>query len=142
MVFGSEVIVARQWLCLAILACLLIGCGKTEPPRSGGRTASYWVEVLRKPDPDVTLRRKGAAKLGSLILLDDSALPALLGALKDADAGVRSAAALSLGVYSGPRAKEVMPALGEVRQQDPIAAVREAAAKAMERLTKSPPKTG
>ena len=35
-----------------------------------------------------------------------------------------------------------MPALAEVQQQDPDAAVREAAAKAMEWLTKGPPKPG
>ncbi len=130
---------ARRWLCLAILAFTLIGCGKAEPPRAGGRTASYWAEVLRKPDPDVELRRKAAAKLGSLILMDNSALPALLVALKDADPGVRSAAARSLGVYSGRRAKEVLPALGEVRQQDPVDEVRAAAAKAVGRLTSSSP---
>jgi HEAT repeat protein len=121
---------------LAIAVCLLVGCGKTNPPTSGGRTASYWVEVLQQPDPDVELRRKAAAKLGSLLLLDKAVMPALLGALKDADAEVRLAAIRSLTVYSGSRAKEVMPGLTEVQEKDADAVVRKAAAKALEKLTK------
>ena len=94
---------------LAIVVCLLVGCGKTYPPTSGGRTASYWVEILQQPDTDVELRRRAADKLGSLILKDNAVMPALLGALKDADAEVRLAAIRSLTVYSGPRANEVLP---------------------------------
>jgi HEAT repeat protein len=117
-------------------AVALSGCHKREPLTSGGRTASYWAEVLQRPDPDVGLRRKAAVKLGPLTLLDKAALPALLRALKDDDAEVRMAAARSLGVYSGSKAAEVVPALRELDgDKDPK--VREAAAKAIASLSPS-----
>lgn len=123
----------KPFVCLAILVLLVSGCRK-EPMTSGGRTASYWAEVLQKPDPDVTLRRMAALKLGPLALLDKTALPALLVALKDQDAQVRTAAARSLGIYSGPKGPEVLPALRELEgDQDPQ--VRAAVAKALERLS-------
>ena len=96
---------ARRWVWVLLLTCLLGGCGKTEPPRSGGRTASYWVEVLQQPDPDVELRRKAALKLGPLVLKDNVVMPALLVALKDPDSQVRSAALRSLSIYSGSQGK-------------------------------------
>ncbi len=130
----------RRWVWVAILTCFIGGCGKTEPPRSGGRTASYWVEVLQQPDPDVELRRKAALKLGPLVLKDNAVIPALLAALKDTDSQVRSAALRSLSIYSGGRGKEVLPAVSEVQQQDPDPNVREAAAKAVNWLTNGPPK--
>ena len=118
-----------------VAALLLTGCGKTYPPTSGGRTASYWAEVLRQPD--VELRRKAAVKLGVLVLKDKAALPALMDALRDSDPEVRSGAARSLGVYTGPRGREVLPALRELEQRDADASVREAAGEAIKRLTQS-----
>ena len=57
-----------------LLVCLIAtGCKKDEPPRSGGRTASYWAETLQKTDngmDNVEERRKAATKLGPLILTD------------------------------------------------------------------------
>jgi len=88
-----KAIVVRHLPWVAILALTVVGCSKSLPPQSGGRTASYWAEVLQQPDPDVELRRKAATKLGTLILMDPVAMPALLQALKDSDADVRSNAA-------------------------------------------------
>jgi HEAT repeat protein len=121
-------------------ALVLVGCGKTHTPTSGGRTASYWAEVLQKEE--VELRRKAAAKLGPLILIDKAALPALLSAIKDSDAEVRSATARSLGIYTGSRAGEVLPALREMAKQDADTTVREAATKAIERLSNPQAKGG
>src|SRR5271163_2700313 len=84
-------VVAKHLVWAAVLICVFAGC-KKEPPRSGGRTAGYWAEVLQKPD-DVEERRKAATKLGPLILTDPASLPALLGAVKDPDPGVRAAVA-------------------------------------------------
>jgi HEAT repeat protein len=122
---------AKRLTGVALLAFLVAGC-HSEPPRSGGRTASYWAEVLQQPN--VELRRKAATKLGPLAQLDDAVIPALLGALKDADPAVRSSAARSLGIYSGPKGPEVLPALNEVQEHDADRSVRQAAAKAIEHL--------
>jgi HEAT repeat protein len=126
---------ANGWIVLAFLLCVCAGCAKQDPLTSGGRTASYWAEVLQTPNPDVELRRKAATKLGPLLQLDDAAVPALLQALHDKDSTVRSLAARGLGIYSGPRGEEVLPALLEVSKQDRDKKVREAAAKAVEKLS-------
>jgi HEAT repeat protein len=60
----------------------------------------------------------------------------LIGALKDADAGVRCEAILALLKY-GPAAKEVIPPLTEVQEKDHDAKVRAYAAKALEKLKES-----
>lgn len=109
------------------------GCSKKELPRSGGRTAGYWAKVLRD-EPKADLRVKAATKIGPLVLIDKDAFPALLLALKDGNAAVRLAAARSLGIYSGPKSGEALPALREVREHDPDKRVREAAGKAVEDL--------
>jgi HEAT repeat protein len=126
---------AKRLICLAWLALLAAGCSP-EPPRSGGRTASAWAKALQ--EPNVEMRRKAAIKLGPLAQLDDAAIPALLGALKDADPEVRTSAARSLGIYAGPKGSEVLPALSEVQQNDADRNVRQAAAKAIEHLKSSP----
>jgi HEAT repeat protein len=120
---------------MAGVVLALTGCGKTHPPQSGSRTATYWADALQQPD--VEMRRKAAEKLGPLVLIDKAALPALAGALKDQDAEVRAAAVRSLGVYTGARGQEFLPALREMEQQDSDPNVREAAAKAVKRLSKS-----
>jgi HEAT repeat protein len=121
----------RRSLYLLLALFVLAGCS-ADPPRSGGRTAGYWAEVLQQPD--VELRRKAATKLGPLVLIDNAALPALLGALKDADAAVRKNAARSLGIYSGPKGPEVLPALRELQQNDRDADVRKVAGEAIVKL--------
>jgi hypothetical protein len=128
-----EEIMVRRVAWAAVLVMVASGCGKAPPPQSGGRTAGYWAEVLGQPD--VPLRRKAATKLGSLVLIDPVAMPALVEALKDSDAEVRANAARSLGVYSGARGGEVLPALRELHERDPDAKVRQAAAKAIEKLS-------
>src|SRR5579862_4100340 len=99
---------SKYVLAIIFLALPCAGCGKKDPITSGGRTASFWAEALQKPD--VEMRRNAVTKLGPLILIDEAALPALLEALTDKDAQVRSRAAWCLGVYSGPKAQEVLPA--------------------------------
>jgi HEAT repeat protein len=126
--------IAKRLLFVTLLALSIAGCGAKEVFTSGGRTASYWADVLVKPDPDVKLRRKAVTKLGPLSLLAPEAIPGLLAALKDADPGVRMGAARALGIYSGPKAGEVVPALSEVQHHDPNKKVREAAARAVKRL--------
>jgi HEAT repeat protein len=128
---GFGAVMPKRLVWLALLLALTGGC-KKDPPQSGGRTAEFWAQVLQ--EPDVEQRRKAATKLGPLILTDPAALPALLVAVKDADAGVRAAAAWSLGIYSGPKSSEVLPVLQEL-EKDKEAKVRAAATQAIKDLS-------
>jgi HEAT repeat protein len=124
----------KRSICAMFVALLLFGCGEAVPTTSGGKTAGVWADMLQKSD--VEMRRKAAMKLGPLLQLDPVAIPALVGALKDTDPTVRLNAARSLGIYSGPKAPEVLPALRELRQKEVDAKVRDAAAKAIASLEK------
>jgi HEAT repeat protein len=121
-------VMAKHFAWPTLLVCLLTGC-KKEVPRAGGRTATYWANVLKESD-DVEQRRKAGTKLGPLILTDPASLPALVGAFKDSDPGVRAAIARSLGIYSGPKAPEVLPTLHEL-EHDSEEEVRSAAIQAI-----------
>jgi len=126
----------KRWLLLAVsllLISVFTSCSKKDLPRSGGRTAGYWAQVLRD-EPKAELRVKAATKLGPLVLIDNDAFPALLLALKDKDTAVRQAAVRSLGIYSGPKAGEVLPELRDVQEHDQTKSVREAATTAIENL--------
>jgi HEAT repeat protein len=125
---------AKRFAFLMLMTLAGFGCSKKEPPRSGGRTAAYWAKVLHE-DPDTELRVKAAVKLGPLMLIDNASLPAVVFALKDKDAGVRAAAARSLGVFAGPRAGEVLPSLQDLQEHEADGKVRDEAAKAIENLT-------
>jgi HEAT repeat protein len=112
---------------LVILLIALSGCGSAHPTMAGGK----WAEVLR--DPDAKVRKKAAFTLGNIGPTDPAVLPALIGALKDADAGVRCEVILALLKY-GSDATGAISALTEVQQKDRDAKVRSYAAKALEKL--------
>jgi HEAT repeat protein len=114
-------------------AAAFTGCGSKPTYTSGGRTASYWAKVLK--ESDVEMRRKAALKIGPLMAIDETALPAAVGALKDVDTKVRLSAIRSLKIYSGAKASQAVPALRDVQENDKDREVREAAAKAVEALT-------
>ena len=115
----------------AILVISLGGCTTTPTPDSGARVR-HWIETLRQPD--AKQRKQAAFKLGNLGLTDPTTVvPALIGALKDEDAAVRSEAILAL-LKCGPAGKDALPALGEVRRKDSDAQVRSYAAKALAKI--------
>ena len=60
---------------------------------------------------------------------------ASLGALKDPDRYVRAGAVHSLGIYSGPKAKDVLPALRNLQQSEADPKVRETLKIALEKLS-------
>jgi HEAT repeat protein len=117
---------------LVPLALAVAGCSAKpdEPLRAGGHTVAHWLDELKKPDPKA--RKKAVKELGHVGRADPDAIPAVTGALRDADAGVRAEAALAL-LNLGPDAAEAAPALSEAtRDKDPK--VREFAAKALDRV--------
>lgn len=117
---------------IVVLSVALAGCArKSGPVTAGGRPAAEWAANLSSPDPAV--RKKAARELGHIGAADKAAVPALVGALKDKDAGVREAAVLAL-LAIGPPAVDAAPALTEVRDRDPIPKVRQQAGKAVERV--------
>jgi HEAT repeat protein len=121
---------------LAVLpAALAAGCGPARPTLAGGKPVDHWVQALR--DADARVRRNAAFKLGNVGSCDPAALPALLGALHDPDAGVRCQAILAL-VKFGPEAREAAPALARLQRHDPSARVRTYAGKALARLRDEP----
>jgi len=113
-------------LLIAILIALC-GCAKEQPQMAGVK----WADALQNHDPKV--RQKAAFTLGNIGSSNPAVLPALIGALKDADAGVRYEAILALLKY-GPGAREAVPALTELRDQDREAKVRAAATAALKKI--------
>ena len=76
-----------------VLAGLAAGCNRAQPTLAGGKPVTHWTTAIRDPDPKV--RKEAAAKLGNVGPADPSALPALMGALKDPAAMVRRAFSMS-----------------------------------------------
>jgi HEAT repeat protein len=110
-----------------MLLIFLSGCSSAQPTMAG----SKWANALRAPDARV--RRTAAFTLGNIGPSDPAVLPALLGALKDADAAVRCEAILALLKY-GPGAEEAISELSQLRSKDRDAKVRAYAARALEKL--------
>ena len=114
-----------------VLVFSLCGCTTTPTPDSGARVR-HWIDTLRQPD--AKQRKQAAFKLGNLGLTDPATVvPALIGALKDADAAVRSEAILAL-LKCGPAARDALPELREVQRTDGDAQVRSYAAKALAKI--------
>ena len=111
-----------------VLLVAAAGCGGPSPATSaGGKPVGHWVEAARGPDPKS--RRHAVAKLGNVGAADPAALPAVAGALRDADPGVRCEAILAL-VKFGPAAREAGPAVAELARRDPDPKVRDYAKRA------------
>jgi HEAT repeat protein len=110
-----------------ILLVALCGCGRAQPTMAGGK----WARALH--DPAVKVRKKAAFTLGNIGPSDPAVFPALIEALKDADAEVRCEAILALLKY-GPGAKEALPTLTDIQHKDRDARVRAYAARAVEKL--------
>ena len=115
---------------LLVFFLLLCGCAKEQPKMAGAK----WAEALHHRDAKV--RQKAAFTLGNIGPSDPAVLPALIGALKDVDAGIRYEAILAL-LKCGPNVREVVPVLTELRDQDRDAKVRTAAVKALETIHRS-----
>jgi HEAT repeat protein len=120
---------------LVLLVIVVCGCSKGQPPLAGGKPVSHWVQALDNPDPKV--RKTAATKLGNVGTADAEALPALMKALKDKDAKVRSEVILAL-VKFGPEARAACPALEEIQSNDGNAQVRAYAGRALEKLRGDP----
>ena len=83
------------WLTVAAVTLAAVGCtGKSGPIVTSGRPVGDWVADLSNPDPKVP--KKAVQSLGHVGTADPAALPAMIGGLKDKDAGVREAAILAV----------------------------------------------
>jgi HEAT repeat protein len=90
-----------------------------------------WAEVLR--GSNAKARRRAAFTLGNIGPSDPVAVPALINALKDADAGVRREAILAL-LKTGAAAQEAVSLLRVMQKRDRDAQVRAYATKALDKL--------
>jgi HEAT repeat protein len=111
---------------------LLVGCGKTKPPMlAGGKSVEHWVQALA--DHNLKVREEAVTKLGNVGTSDPTAIPALIGALKDKNAHVRCGAILALA-KSPQAAQEAIAPITELQQHDHDPKVRDYAAKSLRRL--------
>jgi HEAT repeat protein len=109
----------------------LSGCGGAAPTMAGGKPVAHWVEQLRSPD--ARARKHAVEKLGNVGPSDPAAWPAVLAALKDADAAVRREAVLALMKF-GQEGREAVATLADLSRRDPSPRVRDYAARALRKL--------
>jgi HEAT repeat protein len=122
----------RGMIMTLLVGLLAVGCGKPPAPlTAGGQPVSYWLDELKKPDAKA--REKAVRKLGHIGSADPTAIPAVIGAVKDKSAQVRREAVLAL-LNLGPAAHEAVPALTEASTKDADATVRQYAIKALEKV--------
>jgi HEAT repeat protein len=114
----------------ALAAAAVLGCGEARWPDLG-KQVERWIQGLH--DPDARVRKRAVFKLGNVGPRDAAVFPAVVGALKDRDAGVRCEAILAV-VKFGKEGREALPALDRARRHDPSAEVRSYAARAVEKL--------
>src|SRR5258708_6210203 len=119
-----------KYSCLAVAISVgTVGCGKSQQPMlAGGKSVDHWVIALR--DSHVKVREEAVAKLGNVGAADPSAIPALIGALKDGSPQVRLGAIFALA-KSGRAAQRAIGLLSELQQHDQDPKVREYAAKGL-----------
>ncbi len=104
---------------MTIVAAVLLGCGgrpdKPENFTVSGKSVGYWADLLKQPKTSAKDRIQSVRALGNVGDADSQAIPALIGALDDKEAGVRAEAVLALG-KSGPQAAAAIPKLKELTQ--------------------------
>jgi HEAT repeat protein len=88
-----------------------LSCTPAEKKEPDGQNKALSDAVRMLKDPDVEVRRKGAGKIGELGAAGKEAVPALLVALKDPDARVRSNAAVSLCAIDRTHSREAVSVL-------------------------------
>jgi HEAT repeat protein len=127
-------LIGKTFLVVMLASISLGGCtSKTGPTLAGGKPLDEWLRALS--DPDARLREKAVEKLGNAGPIDAAVIPALCGALRDENAGVRCQAILALA-KSGSDAKAAIEPLQAMGRQDRDPRVRSYAAKALESLEK------
>lgn len=127
-----------RFLILASSTILLatIGCSKpSRPTMAGGKSVDAWVEALQSPVP--AERKKAAAELGNVGDTNPAVVPALRKALPDTDPSVRLQVIMAI-VKCRKQGLECVPALAEMKQNDPDPRVREYARQAVETLQAKP----
>jgi HEAT repeat protein len=118
----------------AAAAVFLAGCGPAAPTLSGGKPVSFWVNALN--DPEARARKKAVDELGNVGAADPAAFPAVLSALGDPDPSVRRRAIQAV-VKFGPKAKEAVPTLEGLKDNDPDPETRDHAARALAALQRN-----
>jgi HEAT repeat protein len=123
-----------RWCWLIGVLALLGGCSQAPPTLAHGKPVAHWVELLRHPD--ALERKKAVQVLGNVGTADPEVLPALTGAVKDRNAGVRAEAVAGL-LKMGPAAESATSVLQDAAK-DRDARVRTYAARALARIGGAP----
>ncbi len=121
-----------RFLAIGVLTALLAGCESKAPPTlTGGKPVAHWIEAMQ--NPDVKIRKEAAFKLGNAGPRDPAILSALIAAMDDRDAGVRSEAIVAV-VKFGTSAADAIPKLNALKSKDRDGKVRRYATKALEKI--------
>ncbi len=117
-----------RWIATLFLAAGTALAQAPTPTPAGNEHVDYWIRTVAT-HPTNLVRKNAARVLGAMG--DRSAVPALVGALKDGFHGVRAEAAKSLGLLTDEGA---LDALMETATGDSDALVRRNAREAMEKI--------
>lgn len=117
-----------RWIATLFLAVGTALAQAPTPTPAGNEHVDYWIRTVAT-HPMNLVRKNAARVLGATG--DRSAVPALIGVLKDGFHGARAEAARSLGLLTDERA---LDALMETATNDQDALVRRNAREAMEKI--------
>jgi HEAT repeat protein len=120
-----------RWVPFLLVVISAAGCAKARPTLAGGKPVTYWVAAVHHTDAKV--RKQAVFRLGNVGATDEAVLPALIAALKDAEAAVRCEAIIAL-LKCGPAAQAAASPLAEAKRNDRDANVRRYAARALDKL--------